>query len=136
MWSRYLFTSPAIYLVYLCSKNYNLERDLLEKYAFKAVLSTSLSSYIKLLNEYFPDKGAEILSFTLDSTAKIYKEPYHEKDKKRKIMFGIKSIFNVGIEDEEIRKDIDISNLLEREKAGIKESSKTESTTTKTVTNK
>jgi|GEM_PF-2679895 len=135
-WYRYLFTSPLVYLVYVCAKNYSMERDLLEKYAFKAVLSTSLRAYIKLLRDYFPEEKSQILDFTLDSTSKIYKEPYYDKDKRRKVMFGIKSIFNVGIEDEEIKKDFNIEKLLEREKAGIKESSKTESTTTKTVTNK
>ena len=134
-WYRYLFTSPLIYLVYLCSKNYTFERDLLEKYAFKAVLSTSLSAYIKLLNDYFPNNKTDILNFTLNSTSKIYKEPFQEKDKKRKFMFGIKSIFNVGIEDEEIKNNIDINPLMEREKAGIKEE-KTETKSTQVVTKK
>ena len=135
-WYRYLFTSPLVYLVYVCAKNYSMERDLLEKYAFKAVLSTSLRAYIKLLRDYFPEEKSQILDFTLDSTSKIYKEPYYDKDKRRKVMFGIKSIFNVGIEDEEIKKDFSIEKLLEREKAGIKKSTKSESTTTKTVTSK
>ncbi|MBU1036992.1 hypothetical protein KKF32_03070 [Patescibacteria group bacterium] len=102
-WYRYLFATPIGYLVYLSSKNYNLERDLLEKYSYKAVLSTSLKSYIKLLRDYFPNKEENILKFTLESTDRIYKEPFSDKDKKRKFIFGIKSIFNVGIEDTEVK---------------------------------
>jgi len=102
-WYRYLFVSPIVYLVFLSSKNYSYERDLLEKYSFKAVLSTSLRSYIKLLKDfYFPDYKEAVLDFTLDSTNKIYKEPYSEKAKRKKFIFGIKSIFNIGMEDEDL----------------------------------
>ena len=108
-WYRYLFTTPIAYLVYLSSKNYNLERDLLEKYSYKAVLSTSLRAYIKLLRDHFPgeEEKKKILKFTLESTDKIYKEPFDDKDKKKKFLFGIKSIFNIGIEDTEVKKMIE-----------------------------
>lgn len=97
-WYRYLFTSPVVYLVYISSKNYNLERDLQEKYAFKAVLSTSLESYIKLLKDKFPEDKDKLLNLTLDTIDKIYKEPYIENKQKTKIYFGFKNIIDGGIE--------------------------------------
>lgn len=95
-WYRYLFTSPLIYLVYLCSKNYTMERNYEERYAFKTVLSTSLQAYIKLLSDKFSDKKDELLSFTLTSIDRIYKEPYEEKDETNEVYGGIKNIFNFG----------------------------------------
>lgn len=95
-WYRYLFTSPLVYLVYLCSKNYTMERNYEERYAFKTVLSTSLQAYIKLLSDKFTDKKDELLSFTLTSIDRIYKEPYEEKDETNEVYGGIKNIFNFG----------------------------------------
>lgn len=115
-WYRYLFTSPLIYLVYLSSKNYKLERDLQEKYAFKAVLSTSLESYIKLLKDKFPEDKDQLLSLTLDTIGKIYKEPYIENKQKTKIYFGFKNIINGGIElDNKIEKEVKEQIAEERE---------------------
>ena len=98
-WYRYLFTSPLIYLVYLCSHNYNMERNYEERYAFKTVLSTSLQAYIKLLTDKFSDKKDELLKFTLVSIDRIYKEPYEDKDEAREVYGGIKNIFNFGIKN-------------------------------------
>lgn len=95
-WYRYLFTSPLVYLVYLCSKNYNMERDYEEKYAFKTVLSTSLQAYIKLLSDKFTDKKEELLKFTLTSIDRIYKEPYEETDETNEVYGGFRNIFNFG----------------------------------------
>lgn len=95
-WYRYLFTSPLIYLVYLCSKNYNMERDYEEKYAFKTVLSTSLQAYIKLLSDKFTDRKEELLKFTLTSIDRIYKEPYEDKDETNEVYGGFRNIFNFG----------------------------------------
>jgi len=116
-WYRYLFSMPVIYLVYLSSKNYNTERDLLEKYSFKAVLSTSLKAYIKLLNDHFEEKRGDILTFTLTSMGIIYKEPYIEKDKKKKLYFGIKNIFNVGVEDVDLSRGT--SEVSDSDKEGV-----------------
>ena len=95
-WYRYLFTSPLVYLVYLCSKNYNMERNYEERYAFKTVLSTSLQAYIKLLSDKFEGKKDDLLKFTLTSIDRIYKEPYEEKDETNEVYGGIKNIFNFG----------------------------------------
>ncbi len=98
-WYRYLFTSPLIYLVYLCSHNYNIERDYEERYAFKTVLSTSLQAYIKLLSDKFSDKKDDLLKFTLASIDRIYEEPYASKDETQEMYGGFKNIFNFGVKN-------------------------------------
>ncbi|MFA5413618.1 MAG: hypothetical protein WC348_03705 [Patescibacteria group bacterium] len=98
-WYRYLFTSPLIYLVYVCSRNYSMERDFEEKYAFKTVLSTSLQAYIKLLSDKFSYNKSELLKFTLTSIERIYKEPYDDKDEMQEVYGGIKNIFNFGVKN-------------------------------------
>lgn len=104
-WYRYLFTSPLIYLVYYCSKNHTLERDLEEKYAFKAVLSTSLESYIKLLHDKYPHKIDNLFVFTLQTIGTIYEKPYSEAKKRTKIYFGFKNVINGGLELDRSTKD-------------------------------
>lgn len=99
---RIAFTSPFIFAVIFCTQQHGKTRDLLEKYAFKLTVSLSLQSYIKLLNDSFPEKDfrEHMLQFTLSSIGKIYKEPYLEKN--RKYAFGINKIFNVGIEETDL----------------------------------
>lgn len=107
-WYRYLFTSPLIYLVYICAHYFALERDYEERYAFKAVLSTTLESYIKLLSDKFPDEKPALLTFTLETISSIYEKPYSRKDKKRKFNFAFK-IINMGVE-------LDEKNLSDKER--------------------
>ncbi len=99
---RVAFTAPFIYSVIFCTQQHGKTKDLLEKYAFKLTVSLSLQSYIKLLNDSFPEKDfrKHLLQFTLTSIEKIYKEPYLEKNKK--YAFGINKIFNIGIEETDL----------------------------------
>ena len=96
-WYRYLFISPLIYLSYLCSKNYRMERDYEEKYAFKTVLSASIQAYIKLLDDKFPDKKDDLFKFALKSIDQIYQEPYSDKNESNEVYGGFRNIFNFGI---------------------------------------
>ena len=80
-----------------------MERDYEERYAFKAVLSTSLESYIKLLRDKFPDDKEPLLKFTLKTIDTIYEKPYARKDKRMKIVLGWK-IINMGVEVDEKHK--------------------------------
>lgn len=99
---RVAFTSPFIYAVIFCTQQHGKTRELLEKYAFKLTVSLSLQSYIKLLNDSFPEKDfrKDLLQFTLSSIEKIYKEPYLEKN--RKYAFGINKIFNLATEETDL----------------------------------
>jgi hypothetical protein len=99
--ARYFFTSPILFLIYEAAKNYSSARGLLEKYAFKAVMSTTLSSYIKLLDHKFPENKDEVRAFTVDHMNCIYKEPYVEKNKKRRLIFALKYFGDLEFVDEE-----------------------------------
>ena len=89
-WYRLTFTSPLIFAVTFASIQYNKERNLLEKYAFKSVTALSLEGYTSLLMNVFGDEKNtdKILGFVLDSMTSIYKEP-HETVKESKISLGI-----------------------------------------------
>lgn len=122
-WYRFAFTSPIIFYVYFASRNYNKNRDLLEKYAFKFATSLSLQSYAKLLTDNFKEDKhkEELLNFSVRAIDLIYKEPYADKDKTRKFSIGNK-IINIGIEDIETlaKQNIDIIDIV-KEKKPVKE---------------
>ncbi len=123
-WYRFTLTSPLIYAVYFFSSNYSRERELLERYAFKFSLSISLRSYVQLLTDNFKSETAitNAQNFTLKTLDIVYKEPYFEKNKK--YAFGINKIFNIGIEENDV-KDIEekivdtVSEKLQDEKNNL-----------------
>ena len=93
-WYRLTLTSPIIFFITFASVQYNKERTLLEKYAFKAATALSLEGYTTLLiNTFDKEKEVnekEILGFVLNSMSTIYQEPY-EPTKESKFTFGIDS---------------------------------------------
>ncbi|MCY3853832.1 MAG: hypothetical protein OXF77_00965, partial [Thaumarchaeota archaeon] len=85
-WSSVLFTrvtfiTPLFLLFFFIASRYTKERDLLERYAFKAVTAVALNSYTKLLRDHFEREEDEsrILDFVLFSMKIIYSEPHHQK---------------------------------------------------------
>lgn len=80
---RVVFISPLIFFIFLSAFQYSKERDLLEKYAFKAVTALALESYTELLTYRFKGKttDSQILNFVLSAMNTIYKEPYAPNDK-------------------------------------------------------
>lgn len=123
-WYRFSLTSPLIYAVYFFSRNYSRERDLLERYAFKFSLSLSLRSYVQLLADNFKSEetAKNAQNFTLKTLDIVYKEPYLEKNKK--YAFGINKIFNIGIEENDVKEIEDkiLDTLNERIKEDNKKS--------------
>jgi uncharacterized coiled-coil protein SlyX len=77
---RFLITSPIIYYLYLCSKEYSETKMLFDKYSFKTTLAMSIRNHIQLLTEQekfnTPERIDGILSFILDGFKKIYTEPH------------------------------------------------------------
>lgn len=106
-WYRLLFTTPLLILVVWAFQNYSQERKLLERYAFKAVISTSLTSYIKLLSDRFKDAHESILEFTMEALQKLYKEPYEDTDVKRRGNISLWNIFKAEVElDEKVKSEV------------------------------
>lgn len=75
--SRIYYTSPVLFLIAFSAVQYSKERDLAEKYAFKAASSAAIRSHIDYLTEKFDTKDDEsIKSFAKDTFTTIYKEPH------------------------------------------------------------
>ena len=100
-WYRFAFTSPIIFFVFFASHNYNKERDLLEKYAFKFAVSLSLQSYTKLLTDTFTAEKYkdELIKFSVKSIESVYKEPYTDKDETKELYGGFRNVFNFGLKN-------------------------------------
>lgn len=103
-WYRLLFTTPALVLFFIAFRNYSQERKLLERYAFKAVISTSLTSYIKLLTDRFNDEET-ILTFTKEALQKIYREPFEEVETKSRGYISLWNVVRAEVELDERVKD-------------------------------
>lgn len=75
--ARIFYTSPILFLIPFSAVQYSKERDLAEKYAFKAASSAAIRSHIDYLSEKFDIKNDEsIKNFAKDTFSTIYKEPY------------------------------------------------------------
>lgn len=75
--NRIYYTSPVLFLIAFSAIQYSKERDLAEKYAFKAASSAAIRSHIDYLSEKFDVKNDESMkSFAKDTFSTIYKEPY------------------------------------------------------------
>jgi len=96
---RLLFFTPLVGLLVYSSVQYSRERNLLEKYAFKAAMALALESYTELLSKRFKNKYEEkIVHFVLSAMESIYKEP-HAEPKKLSYKFGFNNKFgNLGAE--------------------------------------
>lgn len=104
-WYRLLFLTPLVFLVGWSTRSYGQERRLHEKYAYKAVISTSLTSYIKLLTDKFEESQDEVLVFTKEILAKIFKEPYEDHSAKIRGNFSLWNVFKADIELDEKTKE-------------------------------
>lgn len=109
--SKILFTSPFVFLLYFTATNFGHVRDQRDKYAFKETIGKSLGAYTKTLRKEFEELEEdgdaayykrERHQFTLSTMKDIYKAPLPEP-KKKKYNFGINRIFQVSVEDEDIR---------------------------------
>ena len=102
-------TAPFIYLLYFVTRQYSHERDLEEKYAFKALISQTISNNTKLLKDEFEAHAArtpavydKMLDFTIESLRSIYSEPFRESTFTSKIRFSPK---NTDVSAEVVQKE-------------------------------
>lgn len=87
-YARFLITSPFIFYLFFVTGQYNKNKLLLEKYAYKTALALSIEAHITLLlgvKEFNHEANInKIIDFILSGFDKIYEAPY-EKDKKKRI---------------------------------------------------
>ena len=84
--SRIYYTSPLLFLIVFSSFQYSKERDLVEKYAFKAASSAAIRNHIEFLLKNFNvvDDQKTVLRFAKTTFAMIYNEPHGTSDDSRK----------------------------------------------------
>lgn len=101
--SKFLFTTPLIFAVYVTTSNYRHARDLRDKYAWKETVAKNFQNYIKLVKDEFKDGRyeEERFNFSMDTIRSIYTEP-NPMPKKRKYNFSLKTV-QVNIEEEDLQ---------------------------------
>jgi hypothetical protein len=104
MISKFLFTTPLVFAVYFTTNNYKHYRDLQDKYAWKETVAKNLQNYVKTLKDEFGDVGYEKarFEFVIQAAQKIYVEPTPTA-KRRKYNIGFNKVFNLGLEEEDLR---------------------------------
>lgn len=98
-WSiRLAISAPFVYFLYFVIKQYSHERDLEEKYAFKALIAQTINNNTKLLKDEFGELANDqnkmqdkILDFTIASLKAVYREPFKESSVKSKLKFNPKN---------------------------------------------
>lgn len=97
---------PFAYFLYFVVHQYNHERDLEEKYAFKALISQTINNNTKLLQDEFVGDSSsneeKILDFTIESLRAIYREPFRESNIRSRLKLNPrKTDFQTEIEKNE-----------------------------------
>lgn len=106
--SKALFTSPFAFLVYFTTKNFSHAREQRDRYFWKTTVAKNFQNYVSLLNKEFEQKYAdEIFEFGLETVRGIYTDPTVTQLKKRRYNFAFKNVFQVGLEEEDIRHAIE-----------------------------
>ena len=98
-WSiRLAVSAPFVYFLYFVIKQYSHERDLEEKYAFKALIAQTINNNTKLLKDEFGQLANDvnkmndkILDFTVTSLKAVYREPFKESSIRSKLKINPKN---------------------------------------------
>ena len=101
--SKFLFTTPLIFAVYITTSNYRHARELRDKYAWKETVAKNFQNYIKLVKDEFKDGKyeGERFKFSMDTVRSIYTEP-NPLPKKRRYNFSLKTV-QVNVEEEDLQ---------------------------------
>lgn len=83
--TRLFYTSPLIILVAFSATQYSKERDLAEKYAFKAAASSAIRNHIEFLITKFGREDEQVIQFVVSTFKTIYKEPYKSDEMRRRM---------------------------------------------------
>lgn len=120
---RLSLTSPLLLLVGFAMSQYTKERNLNEKYEFKATTSIVVRNHIKFLMDTF-EKDERVISFAMETFKSIYKEPYNnikkysfqtdkenpeaEAEENDEILNSIKELTSIIPDKENLGKVLDI----------------------------
>jgi hypothetical protein len=93
---KLFLTIPLLFLDWFFLRQYNINKDLIENYAYKSVISTSLLAYNQMIKEHVEDKNA--LDFLIKTVDKIYSNPLEQKDLNKNELELVKEIAEKGID--------------------------------------
>jgi hypothetical protein len=87
---RMTLSSPLLFLIYFSASQYGKERDLNEKYEFKAVTAAAVRNHVKFLTDEFENDSDDGNSKTAEDFAvnvfkMIYKEPHRQGNSRKKL---------------------------------------------------
>lgn len=85
---RVALTSPLLFLIWFSASQYGKERDLNEKYEFKAVTAAAVRNHTKFLKDEFVSNGGDSRlaeNFAISVFKTIYKEPYNQANTRAKL---------------------------------------------------
>ena len=91
---RISLTSPLLFLIGFATSQYIKERDLNEKYAFKATVAEVMRNHSEFLHDISINGNENIIPFVKDTIQKIYREPYQEEENYDIIKKELNSIIN------------------------------------------
>jgi predicted nucleic acid-binding Zn-ribbon protein len=108
---RFALTSPLLFMIGIAIKQYGDERNLNEKYAFKASIAAVIRNHSKFLIEIKDRSGEEIAGFVRETLCNVYSEPYEKGINPKEIQKDLKSALNK--KDSNIKLDEIISSTKE-----------------------
>ncbi|MES2224907.1 MAG: hypothetical protein V4478_02875 [Patescibacteria group bacterium] len=91
---RLTLTSPLLLLIGFAIKQYNVERDLNERYAFKATIAAVMRNHSDFLIETTEKAGVEDSDFIRNTLGSLYYEPYEKGIDPKHIREELKNALN------------------------------------------
>lgn len=108
---RITLTSPLLFIIGIATHNYNKERDLNEKYAFKATIAEVMRSHADFLVETSQKTNEENAFFIRNTIKSIYSEPFETELDMKKVKKELKAIL-----DKDTDKKFKIVDIVEKVK--------------------
>lgn len=109
---RFTLTSPLLFLIGVAIKQYGDERNLNEKYAFKATIAAVIRNHSKFLTEVEKEAGGENAGFIRETLGSVYNEPYGKDFSQNDLKEELRSI----LDDNDSDKKTKLENLFSKAK--------------------
>jgi uncharacterized coiled-coil DUF342 family protein len=91
---RITLTSPLLFIIGIATHNYGKERDLNEKYAFKATIAEVMRSHADFLVETSQKTNEENTMFIRDTIKSLYSEPFETALDMKKVNKELRNILD------------------------------------------
>lgn len=82
---RLSLTSPLLFITSFAISQYSRNKNLADRYAFKAATAGTIKHHVMFLRENFKNDEGSVIAFATDTLTKIYKEPYNHQDDSKAI---------------------------------------------------